>query len=264
MSGIQAAQAAQADWERAVALATGGKVFSTHGCDWAWQPTRSRLVLLFPEQADDAGIRPGLAEGSRLGARRVDALLNAAAGDAGLRTAGFRDAAQIVWFVGRPSYTALRGRPTAWEGRVRVTADVPEAGGAEATELETARAWRRPPGHHNGRRHPAADRRIEHAVARAGDGSISGRGFAQFSADGAVSLHGLAVAATTRRQGVGSQLVAGLLGAMTAPLVPAADSSEAERPSPSVLAAAAPASSEFFAACGLEHLGRGRHLRLSA
>lgn len=264
MSGIQAAQAAQADWERAVALATGGKVFSTHGCDWAWQPTRSRLLLLFPEQADDAGLRPGLAEGARLGARRVDTLLNAAAGDAGLRSAGFRDAAQIVWFVGRPAYADLRGRATEWEGRVRVTAEVPEAGGADAAELEVARAWRRPPGHQNGRRHPAAHRRIEHVVARAADGAVSGRGFAQFTADGAVSLHGLAVADAARRTGVGSQLVAGLLGAMTAPLLPTSENSDEERPTPAVLAAAAPASAEFFAACGLEHLGRGRQLRLSA
>lgn len=264
MSGIQTAQAAQADWDRALALATGGKVFTTHGCDWAWQPTRSRLVLLFPEAAGAAGIRPGLAEGARLGARRIDAWLNAAAADDELRVAGFRDVAQILWFVGRPSYANLRSRRAEWEGRVRVSADVPEAHGVDARELEVARAWRRPPGHQAGRRHPAAHRRIEHVVARAADGSVSGRGFAQFTADGAVSLHGLAVAGSARRQGVGTQLVAGLLGAMTAPLLPVDDGSDEERPSPPVLAAAAPASAEFLTACGLEHLGRGRRLRLSA
>ena len=71
MTTIASAQEALSHWHQALAVATGGKIFTTHGCSWAWQPVRRRLVLLFPENPEPAGLRPALAEGMRLGARRV-------------------------------------------------------------------------------------------------------------------------------------------------------------------------------------------------
>nr|WP_231366066.1 GNAT family N-acetyltransferase [Zhihengliuella flava] len=258
---MQAAQNAEADWQRALALATGGKVFSTHGCDWAWQPARRRLVLLFPSAATEAGLRPGLAEGTRLGAQRVDALVNAAAADRELQAAGFRDSAQLLWYVGSPHPTDLTSAATGWQGRARVSLDVPEATGVDAAELRVASAWKEPhPA--SGRRPDAAARRIEHVTARRADRTLVGRGFAQFTVDGAISLHSLAVAAEARRQGVGQRMVAALVEALTAPVAVDAEP-DASRPLPRVVAAGTPQSAAFFSACGLEHLGRGRRLRLA-
>ncbi|UXN30950.1 hypothetical protein [Glutamicibacter sp. M10] len=75
MTTIASAQEALSHWHQALAVATGGKIFTTHGCSWAWQPVRKRLILLFPENPEPSGLRPALAEGQRLGARRVEAWL---------------------------------------------------------------------------------------------------------------------------------------------------------------------------------------------
>ncbi|GAA3693946.1 hypothetical protein GCM10022377_03210 [Zhihengliuella alba] len=270
MGGISAAQAAQKSWLQALALASDGRVFSTHGCDWAWLPTRRRLVLLFPERVGIAGLRPALAEGARLGAARVDAWLNAATADAPLRDLGFREGAPVLWHEGALHRRAGgRTAGAAWAGRVRLSPDVPEAAGRDRLELNVATHWRSSLG---GRRHPATQRRIEHAVARE-DGVLRGRVFGQFTLDGAVSVHGLAVAPAERRRGIGRALLHGLVDSLSRSNLHALEpgggtgaGGEAAMPDGGagarVMVAATPASAGFFDAAGLQLVGRGRLLRL--
>ncbi|WP_309079694.1 GNAT family N-acetyltransferase [Zhihengliuella sp.] len=270
MGGISAAQAAQKSWLQALALASGGRVFSTHGCDWAWLPTRRRLVLLFPEHVDIGGLRPALAEGARLGATRVDAWVNAATADAPLRDLGFRDGPPVLWHEG-VLVRRRRGHGTAegWPGRVRLSPEVPEASGRDRVELNVATHWRNSVG---GRRHPSTQRRIEHAVARE-DGLLRGRAFGQFTTDGAVSVHGLAVAAPARRRGVGRALLHGLVESLSRSNLHALETGLAAGPggeaaacddgaAARVMVAASPSSAGFFASNGLQLVGRGRLLRL--
>lgn len=224
MSTIIGAQSAFAAWQQAMAEATGGRVFTTHGCEWAWLPARRRLVLLFPGKAVSAGLRPGLAEGNRLGATEVSVWLNAAVPDGALREFGFRDAAPVLWHAGE-----LSGPSGHWEGDIRLDADVPEAKGADATELHVATQWKstiRPrtlgAGGDGvatvrvGAGHPS-QRRVEHATAREADGTLVGRGFAQYTGAGRLAVHGMAVAPTHRGQGVGRSILHALAGAASFP-----------------------------------------------
>jgi hypothetical protein len=235
---IAGAQSAFAAWQQAVAGATGGKVFTTHGCTWVWHPARGRLMLLFPHAPDPAGLRPGLAEGTRLGAREVSVWLNAGADGSALGAFGFSDASPVLWHAGR-----LDNVGTPFAGQVRLEADVPEARGADAAELRVAVAWRG-----GGRGNPDAPgrRRVEHAAARGQDGRLVGRGFAQETESGETALHGLAVAASSRRQGAGRAIATVL----------------ADEFSPDVVAGAPPGGAAFLTACGLQLIGRGRHLLL--
>lgn len=250
MPTIGSAQKSLAAWHQAMAVATGGKVFTTHECSWAWQPARRRLVLLFPENATEAGLRPGLAEGTRLGARRIEAWINSGAGGTGLHQAGFRDASQISWHAGTPSPQWER-----WNGRVRLGIDVPEAKGPDALELKVANLWRDPQAAGLTAGHPAL-RRVEHASARTLEGDLVGRAFAQQSIGGEVALYGLAVAGSRRREGVGTALLHALAHGMTNPLALEAGTD------PELIAAGSPGSAEFFEASGMRLLGRGRHMVL--
>ena len=250
MTTISFAQETLTQWHEAMAIATGGKLFTTHGCSWAWQPSRRRLVLLFPRHAQEAGIRPGLAEGTRLGARRVEAWVNSGAPAGGLQSAGFTDSAQISWHAGE-----LVSPAELWPGRVRLGTDVPEASGADARELNVANLWRDPAAAGLSAGHPAL-RRIEQATARTLDGDLVGRAFAQQALGGQLAIHGLAVGASHRRQGVGSALLHGLARGMVNPL------GLDEESSIELIAAASPRSAPFFEANGMRLLGRGRHLVL--
>lgn len=233
MSTIAGAQRVFADWHRTLAAATSGREFSTHGCQWVWQPARARLVLLFPVRPDAAGLRPGLAEGTRLGAREVHVWLNAAARDEALTGLGFRDAPPVFWHGGPQSdVLAATAEAGQWEGSIDLSAQLPEATGADQQELAVVQ-----PG------------RLEHAIARAADGELSGRGFAQRHEGGELSVQSLAVGASSRRQGAGTAL----LGALLKRLGP-------EDGSAQVLAASTPGASTFFRTNGLELLGKGRHL----
>lgn len=75
---IRDCEAVQAEWLKQSALARGGKLFSTHRMDWAWNPAERTLSGLFPEAVDAAGLRPALAEAVRLGAATVGLWTNAA------------------------------------------------------------------------------------------------------------------------------------------------------------------------------------------
>jgi ribosomal protein S18 acetylase RimI-like enzyme len=247
---ISFAQEALSHWHQAVAIATGGKLFTTHGCSWAWQPARARLVLLFPAHAQEAGLRPGLAEGSRLGARRVDAWVNSGAPSGPLEAAGFSDAAQISWHAGE-----LVGPEEPWDGRVRLGTDIPEAVGPDAKELQVANLWRDPATAGLSAGHPAL-RRVEQATARTLEGDLVGRAFAQQAFGGQLAIHGLAVSPAHRRLGIGSALLNGLARGMVNPL------GLDEESSIELIAAASPRSAPFFEANGMRLLGRGRHLVL--
>ncbi|GAA1411558.1 hypothetical protein AUR04nite_01650 [Glutamicibacter uratoxydans] len=249
MTTIASAQEALSHWHQALAVATGGKIFTTHGCSWAWQPVRKRLVLLFPEHAEAAGLRPALAEGMRLGARRVEAWVNSGANASELKAVGFSDNAQVSWHAGPLAIPMDR-----WDGKIRLGNNVPEAVGADAAELAVTNLWREVDTPLSSG-HPAL-RRVEHAVARTDDGDIVGRGFAQQGLGGQLMIHALAVGRDYRRQGIGTALLHGLSRSMVNPLAPD------EEVVPELLAAATPSSAEFFSANGLKLLGRGRHMVL--
>ncbi|WP_372699164.1 GNAT family N-acetyltransferase [Arthrobacter sp. JSM 101049] len=235
MTTIAGAQAAFAVWHRSLAAATGGHEFTTHGCQWVWQPTRARLVLLFPARPEAAGLRPGLAEGTRLGAREVHVWLNAAAPDRDLTALGFRDAPPVFWHAGSfDDVAAATDAHRAWDGRVGLDHELPEATGADRDELAVA-----VPG------------RIEHATARSAAGDLAGRGFAQLHDGGDVAVHSLAVGPSSRRQGAGTALLAALAGPL------------GTRGGPDqLLAGSTPGASAFFRANGLDLVGKGRHLVL--
>ncbi len=250
MTTIASAQEALSHWQQALAVATGGKIFTTHGCSWAWQPVRKRLILLFPEHADSAGLRPAFAEGMRMGARRVEAWVNSGSDAAGLKDAGFTDNAQIAWHAGRLAIPMER-----WEGKIRLGNNVPEATGADAAELKVTNLWRDPSSQLSSG-HPAL-RRVEHALARTEEGDIVGRGFVQQGLNGQAMVHSLAVGKGHRRQGVGTALLHGLSRSLINPLDPPDEDATQE-----LLAASPPSSADFFSANGLRLLGRGRHMIL--
>ncbi|PRA13784.1 GNAT family N-acetyltransferase [Arthrobacter sp. MYb211] len=250
MTTIASAQEALSHWQQALAVATGGKIFTTHGCSWAWQPVRKRLVLLFPEQAEPAGLRPALAEGMRLGAQRVEAWVNSGSDTKGLKEAGFTDSAQIAWHAGRLAIPMNR-----WEGKIRLGNNVPEATGPDAAELKVTNLWRETSTQLSSG-HPAL-RRVEHAVARTEEGDIVGRGFVQQGLGGQLMVHSLAVGTGYRRQGVGTALLHGLSRSLINPLDPPDEEKTQE-----LLAACTPGSAEFFSSNGLRLLGRGRHMIL--
>lgn len=253
MATILGAQSAFRAWQETVAEATGGRVFTTHGCSWVWHPARRRLMLLFPDRPDAAGLRPGLAEGNRLGATEVSVWMNAAADASALRGFGFTDAPPILWHAGQPEASR-----NPWDGRVRVGDPVPEATGADAEELQVAGL----PG-----------RRVVHATARTADGVLVGRGFAQHASGGRLALHGLAVAGAERGHGIGRALVAALASSPATSENTAEDARDegtaedardegAGRERTELVLGCSPGAGGFFAACGLRLIGRGRHLLL--
>ena len=97
MVTIAACQELHQDWLKNLAGATGGRTFSTHESEWVWLPARRQLVLLYPQRIAPAGIRPGLAEGMRLGAQSVSVWLNNAVSYAPLEAFGFRRGPQPLW-----------------------------------------------------------------------------------------------------------------------------------------------------------------------
>lgn len=71
-------ESVQAGWLRQSAIAVGGKTFRTHQLEWAWNPAESTLYGFFPRAVEEAGLRPALAEATRLGAKTVGIWANAA------------------------------------------------------------------------------------------------------------------------------------------------------------------------------------------
>ncbi|WP_299165112.1 GNAT family N-acetyltransferase [uncultured Arthrobacter sp.] len=134
MTTIAGCQRLQRAWFAAMAQATGGRTFSTHESDWIWLPARRELMLMFPTTLSAAGLRPGLAEGVRLGARTVGVWLNGAVRGQELSSFGFEPGWQ-PWWMSAP-VEALTGLSRAGAA---ITSRVPEYSGPLAAELAVAR-----------------------------------------------------------------------------------------------------------------------------
>lgn len=191
MATIAGCQRLQGAWFAALAKATGGRTFSTHECEWVWLPARSELMLMFPTTVSDAGIRPGLAEGVRLGAKTVGVWLNGAVRAGGLAQYGFEQGWQ-PWWMSAPVH-ALAGYGATG---VSLTAEVPEYSGALAAELAVTRA--QPP-------------RAWHALARV-DAAAAGAAYSFYEAPGDSrglgGVFNMEVLPQYRRRGIGTALLA--------------------------------------------------------
>jgi GNAT superfamily N-acetyltransferase len=227
---IAGCQRLQRAWFAAMAQATGGRIFSTHGCDWIWLPARRELMLMFPTVLSPAGLRPGLAEGVRLGASTVGVWLNGAVRGQELGTFGFEPGWQ-PWWMSAPvdAVTAYDSAGTS------ITTHVPELAGPWAAELAVARlqpvkAW--------------------HALARV-DGSPVGAAYSFY--DGAAAdakatggIFNMEVLPQFRRRGLGTALLSAV-------------AQEAAAAGAQELALnATPEGYELYSRRGFELIGRGQ------
>jgi N-acetylglutamate synthase-like GNAT family acetyltransferase len=232
MVTIAQCQRLQSAWFAALATATGGRTFSTYGCTWAWLPARAQLMLLFPEEVSPAGIRPALAEGSRLGARTVGVWLNGAVRSTALSAMGFDPGWQPSWMA------APIDGPAAYEdGAAQLTTEVPEYLGPLARELRVVRSQ---------------PRQAWHAETRVG-GNVVGAAYG-FYPSGVTGLKGLGgifsleVLPEYRHRGLGTALVS------------RAAKAAAASGARNLAVNAAPSGSEFFASRGFDLVGRGKTL----
>lgn len=258
MVTIAACQDLHASWLKTLAGATGGRTFSTHESEWLWMPARRQLVLLYPQRISPAGIRPGLAEGTRLGARSVSAWLNSAVSYAPLEAFGFRRGPQPEWMS---APVAVPQQFSA--GTAAADPDPAEVDGPDAVELAAARL---------------SPRTAWHLTTRGGEGKLTGRAWVYVPAaaeqaggvpafplrtDGGASaaaqkpapetlggVFNLAVGPTSRRQGYGTALLSRAAAF--------AAGSGASR----LVINAAPKGQEFCAARGFKLIGRGQQLGL--
>lgn len=107
MTTIRDAQSSLTAWYGDLAAATGGRTYTSSGCQWVWLPARNRLHLMFPDKPVVSSIKPGLAEGVRLGARDIYAWVNASVRPGVLEDFGFRAGPPLMWTHG-----LLRPTPT--------------------------------------------------------------------------------------------------------------------------------------------------------
>ncbi|WP_052274264.1 GNAT family N-acetyltransferase [Arthrobacter sp. L77] len=171
MVSIAACQRLQSAWCAALATATGGKTFSTHGATWVWLPARRELMMMFPEAVRAHAVRPALAEGTRLGASSVRVWLNAAVDGAELAELGFGPSWQPWWMAAPVSAVVGPGDDAAV-----LTTEVPDYSGPLRQELGVARAQ---------------PRQAWHAVTRDPvHGNISGAAYS-FHPVGVAGLQGL-------------------------------------------------------------------------
>lgn len=232
MVTIAQCQRLEAAWSAALATATGGKTFSTHGTTWVWLPARRELRGMFPERVSAHAVRPALAEGLRLGATSVRVWLNGAVDAAGLDGLGFTPSWQPWWMAAPVSAVLL-----AKDDDAVLTDGVPEYSGPLEQEMRVLRlqpqqAW--------------------HAVTRdPEEGSVSGAAYS-FCPSGITGLnalggiHHLEVLPRYQRQGLATALLSAT--ARAAGRAGAAD----------VAVNASPEGYEFFSRRGFALLGRGR------
>ncbi|GAA3690801.1 hypothetical protein GCM10023081_30320 [Arthrobacter ginkgonis] len=291
MSTIARAQRAFEAWLDDLAEATGGKHFTTFGCRWVWLPTRRRLMLLFPDAPAAAGLRPGLAEGARLGAVEVHAWLNAGVRGHELEDLGFTEQAPLLWHAGIPTTTIPIIRPIQESPAPAPSApdpSVPEpsaprsgTAGPAQPQAQTGARTGAPPMPGRAPRsvtHPlgAADELPGGLTVQLGGRVAEARG--ADSAELAVAdgrwpvLH--ATVRTAQGQAVGHGFARtgpdGLVSLHAVAVSPAYRHQGAGKAlvraltagAPEIVAAAAPAATPFLEACGLGLVGRGRHLIL--
>ena len=257
MVTIAACQALHQDWLKNLAGATGGRTFSTHESEWVWLPARRQLVLLYPQRIAPAGIRPGLAEATRLGAQSVSVWMNNAASYAPLEAFGFRRGPQPLWM------SAPTAVPRQYStGTAAVDPEPAEVSGPDAEELAAGRGHPRTAWHLTTRGEDKLTGRAWVYVPTATDPEPAGAdlvaGRAEIPAVPARKPHkgslagifGLAVGPSSRRKGYGTALLSRAAAI--------AESAGADR----LAINAAPSGAEFCAARGFELLGRGQYLSL--
>lgn len=230
MTTIAGCQRMQRAWFAAMAQATGGRTFSTHESDWVWLPARRELMLMFPTTLSPAGLRPGLAEGVRLGARTVGVWLNGAVRARELPDFGFESGWQ-PWWMSAP-VEALTGLSRAGAA---ITSQVPEYSGPLAAELAVARA--QPP-------------KAWHALTRVDEGPVGAAySFYDGAATDAKALGGIfnmEVLPQFRRRGLGTALLSAV-------------AQEAAAAGAQELALnATPEGYELYSRRGFELIGRGQ------
>lgn len=248
MTTIRDAQSSLTAWYGDLAAATGGRTYTSSGCQWVWLPARHRLHLMFPEKPTASSLRPGLAEGVRLGARDVYAWVNASVRPGVLEEFGFQPGPPLMWTHG-----LLQPTPTdkLADFNISIASSVPGAIGADVDELDVANgAWP-----------------VRHALALDASGQPVGRGFARRGPSGLVSLHSIAVASDVRRRRVGTALVRRLLNEFgstdeaNGESLNGADAGNSVTRLP-IVAAAGPLAQPFLRSLGLQPLGVGRQLKL--
>lgn len=248
MTTIRDAQSSLTAWYGDLAAATGGRTYTSNGCQWVWLPSRNRLHLMFPDKPTASAIRPGLAEGVRLGARDVHVWLNGSVRPGVLEDFGFRPGPPLMWTHGLLNPTPA-GKLA--EFNVSITSSVPGARGADVDELDVANgAWP-----------------VRHALAVDASGQPVGRGFARRGPSGLVTLHGIAVSPEVRRRRVGTAIVRRLLSELSsshenAELTKEGKTREDAATHLPIVAAGGPLAQPFLRSLGLQPLGVGRQLRL--
>lgn len=232
MVTIAQCQRLQTAWSAALASATGGKTFSTHGTTWVWLPARRELMMMFPETVSANAVRPALAEGTRLGASAVRVWLNGAVNGVELGSLGFTPSWQ-PWWMAAPAAPVVRESD---DDAVLATA-VPDYSGPleqelKVVRLQPAQAW--------------------HAVTRDSQaGNITGAAYS-FYPSGVLGLRNLGgifnleVLPQYRRHGLASALLSATARA-------AGDAGAVD-----LSVNANPEGYEFFSRRGFTLLGRGR------
>lgn len=232
MVTIAQCQRLQAAWLAALATATGGRTFSTHGNTWVWLPARRELSMMFPETVSARAVRPALAEGVRLGATSVRVWLNGAVNAVELRELGFTPGWQPWWMAAPVSAVIVREDDDAV-----LTVDVPDYSGPLGQELRVVRS--QPP-------------QAWHAVTRdTSRGEVTGAAYSFYPPGGAGlrqlgGIHHLEVLPGSRRRGLATALLS-----TTARVAGAAGAVD-------LAVNATPSGYEFLSRRGFTLLGRGR------
>ncbi|MBG6224862.1 GNAT superfamily N-acetyltransferase [Arthrobacter sp. CAN_A2] len=229
---IAACQRLQSAWYAALATATGGKTFSTHGATWVWLPARSELMMMFPETVRAHAVRPALAEGARLGASSVRVWLNGAVDAVELGDLGFSPSWQPWWMAAPVSAVVGPGDDAAV-----LTTEVPDYSGPLRQELRVIRA---------------EPRQAWHAVTRDPEhGNVSGAAYSFYPAGvagltGLGGIHHLEVLPAYQRRGLATALLSATARAA------------GEAGAVDVAVNATPAGHAFFSRRGFVLLGRGK------
>ncbi|MCU1631448.1 MAG: hypothetical protein JWM61_100 [Micrococcaceae bacterium] len=232
MVTIAQCQRLQSAWCAALATATGGKTFSTHGSTWVWLPARKELMMMFPERVSAYAVRPALAEGMRLGASSARVWLNSAVNATELGAVGFSSSWQ-PWWMAAPVSAVVRSDDDA----AVLTTDVPDYSGPLEQELRVVRSQ---------------PRQAWHAVTRDRDsGMLSGAAYSFYPSgvdglDRLGGIHHLEVLPDHQRRG----LATALLSATARAAVDAGTTNLAVN--------ATPQGFEFLSRRGFTLIGRGR------
>ncbi|MHA7238886.1 GNAT family N-acetyltransferase [Arthrobacter sp. TMS1-12-1] len=238
MVSVAACQRLQSAWCAALATATGGKTFSTHGSTWVWLPARRELMMMFPETVSTYAVRPALAEGARLGATSVRVWLNAAVDAVDLGDLGFSPSWQ-PWWMAAPVDAVLRSGDDA----AVLTAEVPDYSGPLLEELRVVRS---------------EPRQAWHAVTRDPEhGNVSGAAYSFYPSGvaglkGLAGIHHLEVLPAYQRRGLATALLSATARAA------------GEAGAVDVAVNATPQGYGFFSRRGFVLLGRGRTYALGS